>query len=86
MAAICAAPTLLASLGLLEGKRAVCYPGMENEMAGAKCRPSVPFVVDGTIITGEAVGSAFSFGLKLVELLKGSEAAQKVKDAVHYHG
>ena len=86
VAAICAAPTLLASLGLLEGKRAVCYPGMENEMAGAKCRPSVPFVVDGTIITGEAAGSAFSFGLKLVELLKGSEAAQKVKDAVHYHG
>ncbi len=85
-AAICAAPTLLASFGLLEGKRAVCYPGMENEMAGAVTQSSVPFVVDGHIITGEAAGSAFSFGLKLVELLRGADAAQKVKDAVHYHG
>lgn len=85
-AAICAAPTLLASFGLLEGKRAVCYPGMEPEMAGAVPQPSVPFAVDGHIVTGEAAGAAFPFGLKLVELLKGPEAAQKVKDAVHYHG
>lgn len=85
-AAICAAPTLLAAFGLLEGKRAVCYPGMEGEMAGAVTQPSVPFVVEGHIITGEAAGAAFPFGLKLVELLRGAEAAQKVKDAVHYHG
>lgn len=86
VAAICAAPTLLASFGLLEGKRAVCYPGMEGEMAGAVTQASVPFVVDGHIITGEAAGAAFPFGLKLVELLRGPESAQKVKDAVHYHG
>lgn len=85
-AAICAAPTLLAAFGLLEGKSAVCYPGMEGEMAGAVMRPSVPFTVDGHLITGEAAGAAFPFGLKLVELLRGPEAAQKVKDAVHYHG
>ena len=86
VAAICAAPTLLASLGLLEGRRAVCYPGMEAEMAGALIQPSVPFAVDGHIVTGEAAGAAFPFGLKLVELLRGAEAAQRVKDAVHYHG
>ena len=86
VAAICAAPTLLAAYGLLEGKRAVCYPGMEEEMAGALVQPSVPFAVDGHIVTGEAAGAAFPFGLKLVELLKGPEAAQRVKDAVHYHG
>ncbi len=85
-AAICAAPTLLASLGLLDGTKAVCYPGMENEMAGAIIQPSVPFTVDGHIITGEAAGAVFPFGLKLVELLQGAEAAQRVKDAVHYHG
>lgn len=85
-AAICAAPNLLAAFGLLEGKKAVCYPGMEDGMAGAAMQPSVPFVVDGHIITGEAAGAAFPFGLKLVELLRGPEAAQKVKDAVHYHG
>lgn len=86
VAAICAAPTLLTAFGLLEGKKAVCYPGMEDEMAGAVMQPSVPFVVDGHIVTGEAAGAVFPFGLKLVELLKGPETAQKVKDAVHYHG
>ena len=86
VSAICAAPTLLAAFGLLEGKRAVCYPGMEDQMPGALMQPSVPFVVDGRIVTGEAAGSAFPFGLKLVELLRGPEAAQAVRDAVHYHG
>lgn len=86
VAAICAAPTLLAAWGLLEGKRAVCYPGMEAEMAGAVIQPSVPFAVDGNIITGEAAGAAFPFGLKLVELLRGSETAEQVKNGVHYHG
>lgn len=86
VSAICAAPTLLAAFGLLEGKRAVCYPGMEDQMPGALSQPSVPFVVDGHIVTGEAAGSAFPFGLKLVELLRGPEAAQAVRDAVHYHG
>lgn len=86
VAAICAAPTLLAAFGLLENKRAVCYPGMEREMAGAVLYPSVPYVVEDNLITGEAAGSAFPFGLKLVELLKGPEEAQRVKDAVHYHG
>lgn len=86
VAAICAAPNLLAAFGLLEGRKAVCYPGMEDGMSGAVMQPSVPFVVDGHIITGEAAGAAFPFGLKLVELLRGSETAQKIKDAVHYHG
>ncbi len=86
VAAICAAPTLLAAFGLLEGKRAVCYPGMEDEMAGARMEPSVPFVADGRLVTGEAAGSAFPFSLKLVELLRGAETAQQVRTAVHYHG
>lgn len=86
VSAICAAPTLLASFGLLEGKRAVCYPGKEAEMSGAVLCPSVPYVMDGTIVTGEAAGAVFPFALKLVELLKGPEIAQQVRDAVHYHG
>ena len=86
VAAICAAPTLLASLGLLEGRRAVCYPGMEDKMAGALVQKGSPVVEDGAIITGEAAGSAFAFGLKLVELLKGTATAEKVKESIHYHG
>lgn len=85
VAAICAAPTILATLGLLEGCRAVCYPGMEEQMAGALIQKGTPVVADGTLVTGEAAGSAFSFGLTLVELLKGSDVAEKVRESVHYH-
>lgn len=85
LAAICAAPTILGTMGLLEGRKAVCYPGMEDGLTGADVQKGHGVVVDGNLITGEAAGSAFEFGLKLVELLKGSAAAQQVKDAVHYH-
>lgn len=86
VAAICAAPTLLASLGLLEQRKAVCYPGMEDEMAGAEVQIGSPVVTDEYFITAEAAGSSFVFGLKLVELLKGAEVAEQVKNSVHYHG
>lgn len=84
VAAICAAPTLLGGWGLLEGKQAVCYPGMEAGLSGAKvCRES-GVVADGTIITGRAAGSAFDFGLKLVELLAGADKAEEVRNGIFY--
>ena len=86
LAAICAAPTILANLGMLDRRKAVCYPGMEELMGSAVVQKGSPVVVDGHIITGEAAGSAYPFGLKLVEILKGPAAAAQVKDAVHYHG
>ena len=86
LAAICAAPTILAHLGILDRRHAVCYPGMEDLMGSAVVQKGTPVVVDGHIVTGEAAGSAFPFGLKLVEILKGPAAAAQVKDAVHYHG
>lgn len=86
VAAICAAPTILAGLGLLEGRKAVCYPGMEAQLTGAVLQKGTPVVEDGTIITGEAAGSAFSFGLRLVELLRGPAVAAKIRESVHYHG
>lgn len=85
VSAICAAPTVLARLGLLEGKNATVYPGMEEQLTGAKAQIGFNVVQDGTIITGEAAGSSFDFGLKLVELLRGTEAAETVKFGVHYH-
>ncbi len=85
VSAICAAPTVLAKLGLLEGKKATVYPGMEGQLAGAKAQIGSHVVQDGTVITGEAAGSSFDFGLKLVELLRGAEAAETVKFGVHYH-
>ena len=86
LAAICAAPTILANLGMLDRRNAVCYPGMEDLMGSAVVQKGTPVVVDGHIVTAEAAGSAFPFGLKLVEVLKGADAARAVRDAVHYHG
>lgn len=86
LAAICAAPTILAQLGLLDGKQAVCYPSMMDQLIGADTSHGLNVVADGDIITGQAAGSAFPFGLKLIEVLRGEEAAQKVSQSVYYCG
>lgn len=82
--AICAGPTILAHLGIADRRQAVCYPGMEEAMGSAVVQKGERVVRDGHMITAEAAGSAFEFGLELVEALKGKEAADKVKQAVHY--
>ena len=84
VAAICAAPTLLAKRGFLQGKEAVCYPGMEDQMEGAIPQMDRSVVVDGHIITGRAAGSAFDFGLELVKALAGEEKAEEVRHGIHY--
>lgn len=84
IAAICAAPTVLAHLGLLDRRRAVVYPGMEDQMLSAVVQPGKAVVVDGHLITAQAAGSSFDFGLKLVEVLRGAQAAEAVRKAVHY--
>lgn len=81
IAAICAAPTIFAKLGLLSGREATCYPGMDSEMADAvMCDEDT--VQDGNIITGRAAGTAFAFGLKLVEALCSAQSAQKIATGV----
>ena len=84
VAAICAAPTLFGKWGLLTGKDAVCYPGMEEGLNGARARMDQRFVTDGKIITGRAAGSAFDFGLALVEALAGRDEAGKVRHDIYY--
>lgn len=79
LAAICAAPSLLLGpMGILKDRKAVCYPGMEGTMEGADAQVGQSVVVDGDVITGEGPGAAFDFGLKLVEVLKGTETMQQV--------
>ena len=76
LAAICAAPTLLAHLGLLDRRSAVCYPGMEEEMGSAVVRPECPVVVDGRIITGKTsdlLGSSAALLLNALKDLSGIE-------------
>lgn len=84
VAAICAAPTILGQLGLLDGKRAVCYPGLEDGLTGAQVPAGQRVVVDGEIITGQAAGSSLDFGLTLIETLLGSEKAEEVRKSVYY--
>ena len=78
VAAICAAPTILAQLGITDGKSAVCYPGCEDQMGSAHMRPDAPCVRDDRVITAASAGCAIPFGLALIEALKGSEESQRI--------
>ena len=78
VAAICAGPTVLADLGITEGKHATCYPGCEEGMGNAIMAENVPCVRDGNLITGTSAGCAIPFGLMLIEALKGKETADKI--------
>jgi 4-methyl-5(b-hydroxyethyl)-thiazole monophosphate biosynthesis len=77
--AICAAPLVLGGLGLLAGKQAICYPGMESYIQGA-ILTDTPVVTDGKIITGKGPGLALDFGLTILANLQGQTIADKVAD------
>ena len=83
LAAICAAPTILGRLGLLEGKLAVCYPGREGEMGGADTSSGAEVVTDGLITTAKAAGASAAFGLELARVLRGGETAERVRRAMY---
>ena len=82
VAAICAGPTVLADLGITDGKNATCYPGCESGMGSANMIPGAPCVRDGKLITGTSAGCAIAFGLMLVEALKGPDAAEKIRQQI----
>jgi len=77
LAAICAAPAVLGKLGVLHGKRAVCYPGMEKWLEGATIMPDA-VVTDGSVTTAKGPGATVRFALRLLEVLRGKEAADEV--------
>ena len=83
VAAICAAPMVLGHLGILQGKKATIYPGMEDRLIGATpvadkvCR-------DGNVITGKGPGAAMTFALTLVEALAGKEVADSLRTSTVY--
>lgn len=77
VAAICAGPALLGELGVLEGRKATVFPGLEGSLpAGAFVDEEV--VVDRDLITARSMCCALPFALALVERLAGSEALRKV--------
>ncbi len=78
VAAICAGPTILAELGITDGKKAVCYPGCEPQMGQAEIMADLPCIRDGNIITGASAGCAIPFALALIEALKGDQEAERI--------
>lgn len=83
VAAICAAPSVLGDLGILQGKEATCYPGFEERLTGAKTTKD-PVVSDGNVTTSRGMGTAILFGAKLIEKLAGKEKAQEILDSIIY--
>ena len=81
VAAICAAPYVLGLQGLLEGKKAVCYPGFEDRLLGA-VRVQMPVVKDGNILTAVGMGASIPFGLAIVAHFKGEEKAAAIQKAI----
>ena len=82
VAAICAGPTVLADLGITDGKKATCYPGCETGMGSAVMQENAPFVRDGKLITGTSAGCAIAFGLALVAALKGQQVADTIAQQI----
>ena len=79
VSAICASPAVvLAPLGLLDGRRAVCYPGMEVPAEDITWVTGQPAVVDGNVVTGRGPAAAAAFALAMVEQSMGRDVADQV--------
>lgn len=81
IASICAAPSVVGKLGLLRGKRAICFPGFEKYLEGAKLSGD-KVVRDGNYITGAGMGVSIEFSLALVEALKDKAAASELAERI----
>lgn len=83
LAAVCAAPTVYGEMGLLEGKNATCYPGMEDGLTGAN-KLTDKVVQDGQFVTSRGMGTCIDFGLKLLSLLSDEKLADDVAAKIVY--
>lgn len=81
VAAICAGPTVLADLGITEGKKATCFPGQACNMKNAVLVNDAA-VIDGRLITGTSAGCAIPFGLALITAMKGQSAADQIAQQI----
>lgn len=85
IAAICAAPSFLGMLGILEGKKATCFPGFEQQLIGAEVLTApVKTVTDGNITTARGMGASIELGLELVKLLISEEKATEIGFEIQY--
>ena len=82
VAAICAAPSILGELGLLEGRRATCFPGFEGSFPEGAFAGERTVVVDGNLITASGMGQALPFALAILGDIAGDVAVEKVRDSI----
>lgn len=80
--AICAAPMVLAKAGVLEGRRATCYPAPSCVEALGEAYDEAPVIVDGNIVTGSGPGSAMLFSFITLSCLAGEPVARKVAEGM----
>ena len=83
VAAICAAPLVFGSLGIVKGKRATCYPGFEKYLDGAEYTHEL-CTVDGNVVTGEGPAATFPYAYTLLAMLTSEETAQQVAEGMMY--
>ena len=83
IAAICAAPSILGSMGLLKGRTATCYPGFEDMLEGASYT-SQGVITDGNITTCRGLGYAMDLGMEMIRLLQGPQQAERIREAIQY--
>ena len=83
ISAICAAPTVFGHLGLLEGKKACCYPGMEEGLVGAQVSYESTAEAEH-ILTSRGMGTAIDFGLAIIARFQGQEASDEMAKKIVY--
>ncbi len=81
--AICAAPSILGVLGLLDGKQYTCFPGFETYMKKG-IHVNQKTVRDGFIITGAGAGASLEFAFAIIEAIQGKEQANQIKQKTRY--
>jgi 4-methyl-5(b-hydroxyethyl)-thiazole monophosphate biosynthesis len=81
VAAICAAPLVLATAGVVSGRRVTCYPGFEERVRGAECT-GARVERDGNLVTGQGPGAALEFGLELLMALGEGGVANRLREGM----
>jgi 4-methyl-5(b-hydroxyethyl)-thiazole monophosphate biosynthesis len=84
LGAICAAPTVLAEAGILDGYKVTCYPGVEERLGNA-IFVQEHVVLDRNIITSRGVGTAIEFAIELVRFFNNDESAEKISKAILFN-
>lgn len=83
LSAICAAPSVLGTKGLLKGKNATCFPGHEDSLIGAHVK-NATVVEDGNIITSKGMGTSIDFALSIIKNIAGETEAERIARAIQY--